>query len=146
MALTVTRVQPTPTAVGRFKISIADVTFDNSYATGGESITPTDLGLSAFLFVLVEEDADGYVVKFDRTNNKLMAFRNPAIAANIAFTAEVVTNAVGVAAAGANLQSGAGGPTATTNAPVTQAAGTLAEVANAVDLSAVTVRVVAFGT
>lgn len=65
----------------RFKVRIADFQFDNSYATGGEALAPADLGLSAFRFVMLEEDADGYVVKFDRANNKLMLFVEEAVAA-----------------------------------------------------------------
>ncbi len=43
MALTVSRV--TRSTFGNKRIVIADVTFDSSYPTGGESLTASDVGL-----------------------------------------------------------------------------------------------------
>lgn len=52
---------------------VKDITFDNSYATGGESLTASDLGLANITFLKAENKL-GYVVTYDYANQKLMAF------------------------------------------------------------------------
>lgn len=88
---------------------LADVTFDSSYPTGGEAVSPPQLGLQSVDFVSVSS-ADGYIVEYDYANGKL-----------IARTPTNVSDGEAAAAAPAD------------------------EVANATDLSAVTVRVLAIG-
>ncbi len=46
---------------------IADITFGDSYPTGGEALTPGQLGLSVIDF-LVAENAGGYLFEYDRAN------------------------------------------------------------------------------
>jgi hypothetical protein len=45
MALTFTRVSK-PDVVGSYRQAVTDVTMDNSYASGGEAVTPKNLGLT----------------------------------------------------------------------------------------------------
>ena len=109
MALTVANVNSRAADVfGRHKVAAVTVTFDSSYATGGESFAPANVGLSEFDIVLISEDSaagPGYQVKFNYTTKKLQVFEEEAVAA--------------------------GGP--------------LLEAANATDLSALKVRVLAIG-
>jgi hypothetical protein len=66
---------------GAQKQVIADVTFDNSYPTGGEAFAPSDVdpgesSSSAFHFVVIGMNdvtlADQREVDYDYTNKKLM--------------------------------------------------------------------------
>jgi hypothetical protein len=62
---------------GRQKTRIVTVTFDSSYATGGESFTPALVGLTEFTLVVPVPDAavlPGYVIQYDYTNKKLIVF------------------------------------------------------------------------
>jgi hypothetical protein len=79
---------------GDLKVSIADVTFDSSYATGGEALTPEQVGLTAILGAFTVGIVSGtfYVaVSFDATNAKLMAFGGDGAAAGIAQLKEVAS-------------------------------------------------------
>lgn len=111
----------TPTSAGGFegdvyrldhaagmKIAIKKVTFSASYATGGEALTPANLGLSGVICAITTPSA-GYVFEYDVSAQKLKAYRqrDPA------------------AAGGADIP--------------------LPEVAAAVNLSAVSTYVIAFG-
>lgn len=59
---------------GRTRVRIVDVTFDNSYPTNGESFAPSDVGLHEIDAVIVTGDTGGYVVQYDRANEKLVAY------------------------------------------------------------------------
>ena len=52
---------------------IAEVTFDDSYPTGGEPITAVSYGLSS-IDVLLAAPGGGYVFEFDHANSKLKAY------------------------------------------------------------------------
>jgi len=53
----------------------AEVTFDNSYASGGESLTPTMLGMRAIEHLMIEQDAQaGLRSVFDRPYNRLIVY------------------------------------------------------------------------
>ena len=43
---------PSSTVFGNKRVSVAEVTFDNSYPTGGEALTATDLGLTSVDFAI----------------------------------------------------------------------------------------------
>jgi len=76
MALTVTKVATNVS--GRLRTRIFDVTYDSSYATGGESLTAVDLGLKTVLTVAVQQKSVStsiYVHQYDLANSKLLAFR-----------------------------------------------------------------------
>lgn len=85
MALTIANTTPQSGDVwGRQKTRIVTVTFDSSYDTGGESLTPADVGLSSFTIVdpcVDAADLPGYIVHFNYTTNKLMVFVEEAVAA-----------------------------------------------------------------
>lgn len=135
MALTVT-VQK------RFKFGngygvVADVQFDNSYPTGGESLTKDSFSLNNIDFVL-PSTAAGYMFEYDHTNSKLKAL-TPRAAISGTLAATVNTGATAVTSTAAN------GAIITLTGTPAVAAGAGAEVANATDLSAVTVRVIAVG-
>jgi len=115
---------------------VADVAMDSSYPTDGEALTPQQFGLTVLNFVL-PSPASGYLFEFDHANSKLKAFTPTSLSmAGTAGTAganntvmKVSDTAIGV--------SGTGTAAAVKNAAT--------EVANATDLSAVTVRVIAIG-
>lgn len=87
MALTVTRQKPEVHRIqgvdgGSDAIKVfrmVAITFDASYATGGEALTADDLGLSSIDFVSVEP-ASGYLFEYDYTNAKVLAYRCAAAA------------------------------------------------------------------
>jgi hypothetical protein len=98
-----------PEVPGNRKFVTADVTFDSSYATGGEAISVSSLGLTRLDFMWVSP-SDGYVAQW---NGSLTSPKIELFGTN--------KDVVGV-----------------TTGPLT-------EVANAFDVSSVTVKVFAFG-
>lgn len=109
--------------------AIVDIVFDASYPTGGEPITPQQLGLTTIDFLL-PSPAAGYIPEFDHTNLKLKMFTPTNAQVAHSHTENTAASYV------QNATSAVGGP-------VAAAAG--GEVANTTDLSAVTVRVLAMG-
>lgn len=80
MALTLTQVERR-TVFGDRRVHIFDVTWDSAYATGGESLTAADLGLSRVDLVLCEPTvaADGltsYQTAYSRANETLQLFNS----------------------------------------------------------------------
>ena len=59
--------------IGDQKRVIADIAFDSSYPTNGESLTPADLGMYAIDFLNASPKL-GYMFEYDYTNKKLKAF------------------------------------------------------------------------
>lgn len=55
------------------KIVYGTVVLDSSYATGGESITPPELGLGQIDFITFT-NTTGYKYEFDYTNNKIKSY------------------------------------------------------------------------
>ena len=55
-------------------IVTAEVTFDDSYPTGGEPISAASLGLKSIDFLSANPNG-GYVFEFDHANSKLKAFQ-----------------------------------------------------------------------
>ena len=75
MALTVT--ETTNTVFGDKRVVFAQVTFDDSYPTGGEALAASDFpSLAAIEEVVVASQSPGGTeqVLYDRTNKKLMVF------------------------------------------------------------------------
>ena len=129
--------------------TVCDVAMSNSYPAGGEPIKPAELGLGRVDFVL-PSPAAGYLFEFDHTNSKLKAF-NPraAIASTLAVATPALAHAAGataVTSSAATTPDHAAGASCTITGVAGVAAGAGAEVANATNLSAVTVRVIAIGT
>jgi len=138
MALTTTVVKKTRSA--SHKVHYLTATFPASYTAGGEAFAPASFGMSAFLFVGIEQDADGYVVKFDRAANKLMVFEQGIITGS---------TTVADATTGALIEDGAGAETTFramgTAVDTTIRVGALKEAAATTDLSAVSVRLQLIG-
>lgn len=153
MALAITNQKSS--VFGNKRTSTFDVAFDSSYPTGGEALSLGTLGLSEVDIVLISQKS-GYILEYDYTNNKVLAYRSAGFtpAGSVAApTITTITNAAPVAIgtnAGALTQTtGATGITGV-QAPaftgIAVAAAALIEVANTTDLSALTgVRFLAIG-
>jgi hypothetical protein len=81
MAVTVTKIESF--VFGAHEVCIADVAFDNSYPLGGEALTAANFGFEreiTHVFAGVARDPDtsdnAYVLDWDDTNSKLVAFRS----------------------------------------------------------------------
>jgi len=88
---------------GNNKYVIKRIKFDSSYATNGESLTATTLGLESLHVMFISMEKSGYVAQYDYANEKVVLY-----------------------------EAGADGAI-------------LDEVANTTDVSAVYVRILAFG-
>lgn len=75
MALTVSLSGDWLSSFGNKRASSGTITFDSSYATGGESLTPANIGLGTIERITFNHGEDGYVFKYDYTNQKVMAYR-----------------------------------------------------------------------
>lgn len=128
-------------------VVVADVTFDDSYPTGGEALTAQQFGLTVLDFVL-PSPASGYLFEFDHANKKLKAFtptvqhtHDLLLTGGQAAGDAIQVNATVVGKTAAGNVTAAGGVSNIQNK--TAAAAT--EVADTTNLSAVTVRVIAIG-
>lgn len=72
MGLTVTILERG--SFGNMNAVLGQVSFDSSYPTGGEALSNGDMGLSAMKFAIFEPTG-GYVFRYDRSNSKLLAYR-----------------------------------------------------------------------
>lgn len=70
MGLTVSNL--TPIKFSNRRGAVADVTFDNSYPTGGEVLTPKQLGLNVIDYITVE-NTETHIFVYNRANQKLKA-------------------------------------------------------------------------
>ncbi len=129
------------TVRGNDKVVYADFTFDSSYLTGGEALAAADFGLRAINFLTIEQDADGYLVKWDRENDKLMAF-SQGVRTGSTTVADATTGALIEDDKAAETAFRAMGTAADTDYSM----GALTEVISTTDLSGVTVRIKAEGT
>jgi hypothetical protein len=73
MALTITLAGDWMHSLGDRRAVDALVAFDASYPTGGEALTPANLGLGV-IDRLEADPKSGYVFQFDYSAQKLMAF------------------------------------------------------------------------
>jgi hypothetical protein len=95
MALTVRKVASFVS--GDRRTVVADVTFDNSYVTGGEALTARDFGLTlALTSVHPAPTITGHVCPYDAANSKLMAFRGGSEIANATDLSTVTTRVTAV--------------------------------------------------
>ena len=80
MALTVKTLHTRTMPGGGGKFIVADITSDDSFAAGGESLPPSTFGLTRYLTVMVNswvKTADNSLAcpsAFDLPNNKILAF------------------------------------------------------------------------
>lgn len=142
MALAITDLEGL--SLGNKRGAVATLAFDSSYPTGGESLTPADLGLTTKIDYLSAEPIAGFKFQYDRANSKLKAFTNNILikggqaAAGTAAAAYYATDILGKEAATDKTILG--------TAASTKGGIVGAEVANTTDLSAVTgIRVFAVG-
>jgi len=124
---------------GNKRVVIAEVNFDSSYPTGGEPLTPSDLGLQSIDFLNATSKA-GYIFEYDYTNQKLKClYSTRSQVSNLAGSVTVPSYSTTYAEAGTYSVS-------FTGTKGTVDAGVAEEVANATDLSALTnVRIFCFG-
>jgi len=73
MALTNTVIDNTRTVFGNKRVVVLTTAFDSSYPRGGESLTPSDLGMDSIDMMLISPQ-DGYSFEFDYDNNLLKAY------------------------------------------------------------------------
>jgi len=73
MALTITRTGDWQGNPGDRISSKVTIAFDDSYPTGGESLTPADLGMGVFDVVIIGSKG-GYVFEYDYANRKVLAY------------------------------------------------------------------------
>lgn len=60
---------------GQPRDGLLDVTLDNSYPTGGWSLTPASIGWKGFFYAAaVDGTVGGFFFQYDRTNSKLKAY------------------------------------------------------------------------
>jgi len=74
------------TVFGNKHIRVADITWDSSYATGGEELTPANLGLTSIDVVVPLTDNAAWVFSYDYSAETLMAFGAPAADYTVAGT------------------------------------------------------------
>lgn len=73
MALTVDIIRLSKTST--LYVAIADITFDNSYPTGGEYLDPSVFGFGTIVLCL-PQSGSGYAFEFDHTTTSLKAYRS----------------------------------------------------------------------
>lgn len=136
MALLIDNVKVT--TFGNKRVITADIDFDSSYPTGGESLVAADLKHLKKIDFLVASPNDGFTFEYDYTNSKLKAL-----------CPGVVTTAAGAGTLDDFPLSGVGATSASiglTAGNTTTRFGGQVEVASTADLSTVTdVKVWAFG-
>ncbi len=71
--MALTYVEEVRTVTRAERMVVTTVTFDSSYATGGESLTPADLGFGRIDFLSTATDGN-YLIVWDKANNKLKAY------------------------------------------------------------------------
>ena len=74
MGITLTKLEHH--SLGSLRGATAVATFDNSYPTGGEALLPNKLGMGQILMLNVLQGEDGYVFKWDSTNNKILVYQS----------------------------------------------------------------------
>lgn len=100
---------------------IADITFDDSYPTGGESVTPEQLGLKV-VDVFYGEGRDGYFFEYLKSTEKLLVRVPVSLAAaavvagaNNTIVKAAATDTIEISGTGSALQIPAAQVTATTD-------------------------------
>lgn len=137
MALTISSLKRTHLGDRRQHLGV--ITFDSSYATGGESLVPTDVSLHT-IDSITFEPTGGYSFEYDYTNQKVKV-NVPGVA--IAAAGAATIDDFALTGTGASTARSIGLDSASTS-PVRF--GPQQEVASTVNLSAITTRFRAIGT
>ena len=66
---------------GNNKYVIKRIQFDSSYASGGEALTATTLGLESMHMIIIEAEDSGYVAQYDWSGEKVALYEAGADAA-----------------------------------------------------------------
>lgn len=82
-------------------LKVFDATFDSSYPDGGEPLDLSTIGLFDHVSAFWAPSTSGYVFDYDKTNNKILVYRDPGVAAP-AFTGSTPTF-TGTAPAGVDV-------------------------------------------
>ena len=82
--------------IGDLRYKVLTLAFDSSYPTGGESFTASDVGMDFFHLVDLGMD-DGYHFKYDKSNEKILAYYDDLSASTDAAQIQVA-NAVDLSA------------------------------------------------
>lgn len=149
MALTVTLSGDWLQSLGSRRSVTGKITFDDSYASGGESLTAANIGLGVIESISFNHGEDGYVFKYDHTNKKVIVYTPSQPTFTVAASGAIGTNMeIGLSAdaASATVEGGTGisaARTLTTTSPV--GAPVLTEVTASTNLSAVIVEFYAIG-
>lgn len=140
MALTVTRSGMWQGLLGDLRYAKVTIAFDSSYPSGGESLTPADLGLKTIDHITIHSTS-GLVFEYDYTNKKVKAYsQGVTVGAAGAATLDDFPVSAGPGASTISVSLTNSGGSATHNF------GTLKEVPDTNDLSTITgVRVFAIG-
>ncbi len=72
MVLTIARDTP-DLLMGAKNVTTGTIAFDSSYPTGGEALTPANIGLNYIRFIIFEPTL-GYVLTYDYTNQLVLAY------------------------------------------------------------------------
>lgn len=81
MAFTIASVSNADYVSGNKKVKVRTLTFDSSYATGGESLTPSEVGLKVITECKphgpfrTSSGSTAISVSYDYTNSKMFAYR-----------------------------------------------------------------------
>jgi len=124
---------------GNMRVGVYSLTFDTSYGTGGDALTPSALGLSEILFMVVapkNEAAGKMIYRWDYANNKLQVFYPTGGSAPATLGAPAFTTTSGATAVTGS---------AAVNAAITEVGGIGVEVADTTDLSTLIVKVFVVG-
>lgn len=126
---------------GTKRIVVADVDFDSSYPTGGESLTAADLGLKKIDLLLASPE-EGISFEYDYTNSKLLAYVPGAAISSTAGSNTIDDFVMDGVAATATVSLGLGDASGLTSISF----GAQLEVGNTKDLSTITdVRIFVVG-
>ena len=156
MALTVSLTGDWMASSGSQRATSGTITFDSSYATGGESLTAANVGLGTISFIEFNQGSSGYTFAYDYSTNKVKVYHSAGFTpagTNSAPTITTTTNAtttapvytVGGALTQTTGASGITGVQAPTFTGTAVSAAALVEVANGVDLGSVSVAFRALG-
>ena len=74
MALTFLKSREVPKKKGGPELRFIDITFDDSYPTGGEAITAANIGFTTIYAVFPPASLGGCVLEWDKTNSKIKAW------------------------------------------------------------------------
>lgn len=156
MALTIGLTGDWMQSSGSQRATSGTITFDSSYATGGESLTAANIGLGRISFIEFNQGQSGYTFQYDYANSKVLVFRSAGFTPAGTNTAPTITTGTS-ATTTAPVYTNGGALTQTTGAAgitgvqaptftgTAVAAAAQVEVANAVDLSALVVKFRAVG-